>query len=89
MFATLWQDHKGPLIAAGVALVALLSCIVVVPETEQAVVIRFGEPDRVINPFRPDADFGETGAGPSSSGRTSAPSAASSSRSSTRTPCRA
>ena len=41
----------------------MLSTIVVVPETHQAVVLRTGEPVRVINRFDPDEDFGETGAG--------------------------
>jgi membrane protease subunit HflC len=63
MFAQVWEDHKATLIAIGAALAALLSSIIVVPETEQAVVIRFGEPVRVINRFRPNLDYGATGAG--------------------------
>lgn len=59
----LWQEHKAAVVAIGVAAIALLSSVVVVPETEQAVVVRFGEPVRVINRFRPDTDFGDTGAG--------------------------
>ncbi len=59
----LWQDNKLAVIAAGVVLLGLLSCVTVVPETEQAVVVRLGEPDRVINRFRPNTDFGSTGAG--------------------------
>jgi membrane protease subunit HflC len=35
----------------------------VVPETKQAVIVRFGEPDRIINPYRGNVPFGETGAG--------------------------
>ncbi|HEX8057726.1 MAG TPA: protease modulator HflC [Novosphingobium sp.] len=62
-FARLWEDHKASLIALGIALVALASSVIVVPETEQAVVIRLGEPNRVINKFRPNVDFGQTGAG--------------------------
>lgn len=57
------QDYKGVLIALAVALVAALSSFVIVPETEQAVVLRFGEPVRKINAFDPDQDFGNTGAG--------------------------
>jgi membrane protease subunit HflC len=49
--------------AAVVALIALFSSVVVVGETEQAVVVRTGEPVRVINRFRPNTDFGQTGAG--------------------------
>lgn len=60
---TLWNDHKASLIALGVAAVALASSVIMVPETEQAVIVRFGDPERVINAFRPNTDFGQTGAG--------------------------
>jgi len=63
MLNRLWEEKRAALIGAGVALVALLSSVVVVPETEQAVVVRVGEPVRVINRFRPNVDFGDTGAG--------------------------
>ncbi|HMP56704.1 MAG TPA: protease modulator HflC [Novosphingobium sp.] len=63
MLDRLWQEQRTALIAAGVAVVAALSAVVVVPETEQAVVVRVGEPVRVINRFRPDVEFGQTGAG--------------------------
>lgn len=61
--AQIWQDYKAGIIAVGLAVVAILSSIVMVPETEQVVVVRFGEPVRVINRFRPNTDFGQTGAG--------------------------
>ncbi len=60
---TLWNDHKASLIALVVAAVALASSVIMVPETEQAVIVRFGDPERVINAFRPNTDFGQTGAG--------------------------
>ncbi len=63
MRASFWQEHKGSAIAIAVAAIAALSSVVVIPETEQAVVVRVGEPVRVINRFRPNVDFGETGAG--------------------------
>jgi membrane protease subunit HflC len=63
MMARFWEEQKATLAALGVALFALASSVVVVPETEQAVVVRFGEPVRVINRFRPQVDFGQTGAG--------------------------
>ena len=57
------RDRGTTLVAAiAIALVALTS-LVVVPETEEAVVLRLGEPVRVINRFQPGADFGDTGAG--------------------------
>jgi membrane protease subunit HflC len=60
---TFWETHKTSLIAAAVALVALLSSMVVVPETEEAVIIQAGRPDRVANRYAPDRPYGETGAG--------------------------
>lgn len=45
------------------ALVLLAGSVVQVPETEQVVVLRLGEPVRVINRFAPNTDFGSDGAG--------------------------
>ena len=33
------------------------------PETKQAVIVRFGEPQRILNNYRPGEPFGRTGAG--------------------------
>jgi membrane protease subunit HflC len=49
--------------AAIVLLIVLGSTFAVVPETKQAVIVRFGEPNRIINPYRHNAAFGNTGAG--------------------------
>lgn len=59
----IWENHKLSLIALAVVLAVLMSAVVIVPETQQAVVVRTGEPVRVINRFRPNAPYGETGAG--------------------------
>ncbi len=59
----IWADHKLPLAIGVVALFAAFSSLLVVPETQQALIVRLGEPQRVINRFRPNADFGQTGAG--------------------------
>ena len=59
----IWQENKALLIVLAVAIVAALSCLIVVPETRQAVIVRMGEPVRVANRFEPKADFGQTGAG--------------------------
>ena len=59
----LFREYRGAIIAIAVLAIALMSSIVVVPETMQAVIVRTGEPVRVINRFRPNADFGSTGAG--------------------------
>jgi len=63
MLADLWNRRKGTLIALGAAAVVAMSSIVIVPETQQVVVVRLGEPVRKINAFKPNQDFGSTGAG--------------------------
>lgn len=63
MLNRLFQEQKAPLIAIVLAAVVALSTIVIVPETQQAVVMRLGEPVRVVNRFQPGMDFGNTGAG--------------------------
>ena len=57
------RQNKPVLIALIVALVVAFSSLMVVPETMQAVIVRTGDPVRVVNRFRPNADFGQTGAG--------------------------
>lgn len=59
----IWQRYKLPIIALVVLIIVALSSIIVVPETEQAVIIRTGEPVAVINKFDPRQPYGETGAG--------------------------
>ena len=59
----MWQNHKLTIIALIMVAMAALSAVVIVPETHQAVVIRTGEPVRVINRFDPTKAFGMTGAG--------------------------
>jgi modulator of FtsH protease HflC len=59
----LFQNPRNLAIGAVVLIVALIASLVVVPETHQAVVIRTGNPVRVINQFRPDQPYGSTGAG--------------------------
>jgi len=62
-FERLWHESRAALVAVAVAAVVVLASVVVVPETQQAVVLRLGEPVRVINRFQPHTDFGDTGAG--------------------------
>ncbi len=59
----MWERYKTAIIALAVVAVVALSTIVIVPETHQGVVIRTGEPVRVINRFDPDEAYGDTGAG--------------------------
>ena len=59
----IWDTHKATIIAVAVLIVAALSTLIVVPETQQAVKIRTGQPVAVINKFEPDTPYGQTGAG--------------------------
>jgi len=60
---TMAQNFRTIGIVLAIIVVALLSSVVIVPETHQAVVIRTGQPDRVFNRFKPDVPYGQTGAG--------------------------
>jgi len=59
----LWDNYRTSIIAAIVLIAAVLSSLIVVSETEQAVIIRNGRPVTVVNMFKPDQPFGQTGAG--------------------------
>lgn len=61
--ADVWENHKLSIIALLVLAVALFSSVIVVPETQQAVVIRTGEPVRTYNRFEPNVPFGQTNTG--------------------------
>ncbi len=50
------------ILAIAAALIAS-SIFAVVPETRQALIVRLGQPNRVVNAFRPNQPFGMTGAG--------------------------
>ena len=58
-----WENHKLTLIALAVVAIALFSSVIVVPETQQAVVIRTGEPVRTYNRFQPNVPYGQTNTG--------------------------
>ena len=49
--------------AAILLLILVASTFAVVPETKQAVIVRFGDAKRIINPYRSGETFGQTGAG--------------------------
>jgi membrane protease subunit HflC len=58
--------RRNPLLWLGAGLVAaalLLSTLVVVPETQQVLVLRFGKPAQIINAYDKREEFGRTGAG--------------------------
>ncbi len=57
---------KNPIALALLAIVLLIligSTFAIVPETKQAVIVRFGEPQRTLNKYRAGEPYGRTGAG--------------------------
>lgn len=57
---------RNPIVLAVIATFALLVIgltFSIVPETRQAVIVRFGKPVRIVNPYHAGAPFGSTGAG--------------------------
>lgn len=57
---------RNPIALGVIALVVLIfaaSTLAIVPETKQAVIVRFGEPIRIINRYEGGEDFGNSGAG--------------------------
>jgi len=50
-------------IAGAILLVVLLSSFPIVPETKQAVIVRFGKPVRILNRYQPNRPIGSAGAG--------------------------
>jgi modulator of FtsH protease HflC len=57
---------KNPIALGVIALLLLIligSTVSIVPETKQAVIVRFGEPQRIINQYKEGQPFGRTGAG--------------------------
>ncbi len=55
-----------PLVSGAVAIIILfllLSSFPIVPETKQAVVVRFGKPERILNRYQPGHPIGTAGAG--------------------------
>lgn len=57
---------RNPLFAIGVvfaAFVLLSTTVYTVSETQQAIVLRLGKPERIVNRFEPLEPFGQTGAG--------------------------
>ena len=57
---------SNPIVLLFVTIVLLIvvgSTFSIIPETKQAVVVRFGQPERILNRYRPNEQFGASGAG--------------------------
>lgn len=59
----IWDEYRLAVIAVGVVIVAVLSTVFVTPETKQAVIIRTGKVHSIVNVYKPDDPYGQTGAG--------------------------
>jgi membrane protease subunit HflC len=58
--------RRRPLVSAAlglIVLIVLLSSFPIVPETKQAVIVRFGKPERILNRFEAGRPIGTAGAG--------------------------
>ena len=61
---TRWLRHPVAAVAAAlVALIILAATVAIVPETEQAVILRFEQPVGTVNAWKAGQPFGRTGAG--------------------------
>ena len=59
-------SFRNPIVAGIIALLLVIlaaSTFAIVPETKQAVILRFGQPIRTVNAWQPNSPFGQTGAG--------------------------
>ena len=63
MAARILKSPIGWAILLVLVMMAAASVFAIVPETQQALVVRMGKPDRVINEYKPGERFGDTGAG--------------------------
>jgi membrane protease subunit HflC len=59
----IWNRFRYAIIAVGVIVLAVISSLFVVPETKQAVIVRAGEPKTIVNMYKPELPYGQTGAG--------------------------
>jgi membrane protease subunit HflC len=63
MFSSLFQNPVRLLVAVVAVLVILSQSLAIVPEDKQALILRFGEIERTVNRYKPNEDFGRSGAG--------------------------
>ena len=63
MLERIRNENRVAIVALVAVVLALMSSVVIVPETQQGVVLFLGEPVRVINRFQPHTPYGKTGAG--------------------------
>ena len=60
----IWRNPVTLGLVALVLVILFAATVTIVPETQQAVVLRFEQPVRTVNAWRAGEQFGRTGAGP-------------------------
>lgn len=63
MNASLLRNPMAIGVAALLLLILMVSTVAIVPETRQAVILRFEQPIRTVNRYQPNEQFGRSGAG--------------------------
>ena len=63
MFETLFRNPVRLLVGVVALFVILSQSLAIVPEDKQALILRFGEIERTVNRYKPNEDFGSSGAG--------------------------
>ena len=63
MFESLARHPMRLLVGVVAFLVILSQTLAIVPEDKQALILRFGEIERTVNRYKPNEDFGRSGAG--------------------------
>ena len=63
MIRSLFQNPLRLLVVTVALLVILSQSLAIVPEDKQALILRFGEIERTVNRYKPNEDFGRSGAG--------------------------
>ncbi|MBA3940743.1 MAG: protease modulator HflC [Sphingopyxis sp.] len=63
MFDTLFRHPLRLLVAVVALLVVLQQTLAIVPEDKQALILRFGQIESTVNRYKPNEDFGRSGAG--------------------------
>ena len=58
-----WENHKLTVFAVIALAIATFASVIVVPETQQVVIIRTGDPVRTYNRYLPNVPFGQTNTG--------------------------
>ena len=60
MIRKFWANPLAIALVILAVLLFIMMTVSIVPETKQAIITAYGKPDRIVNPYRADEDFGAT-----------------------------